>query len=100
MKNTDKKMELEDLAGMVLHGFEELRKDFRSDLRDSEDRLRKDFLGDLHDTENRLNSKIEVLDMRLSSYITAEDKEFDDLHEWVGELDSRVNKIEDKIVTV
>lgn len=85
MKKVEKKMEIEDLAVMVQRGFEDMRQGFRADLRD---------------VESRLGDKIEAVDMRLGSYILDTDKRFDDTHEWVSELDGRVNKVEDKLAKV
>ena len=81
-------MELEDLAVMVKNGF---------------DHVDKRFVGmdrRFDDLEVRLSKKIDGLELRIGSYASSWDKNFDNLHQWVSELDKRVNKIEDKIVGV
>lgn len=103
MKSSKKKMEIEDLAVIVKHGFdavyerfEEMEHRFNNKIDGVEEGLNNKIDG----VEEGLNNKIDGLGLRISSYSSNCDKNSEQLNEWVGDLDKRVNKIEDKIVRV
>lgn len=95
------KTEVEDLAVMTQKGFEEVHERFK----DIDDRMAtmdnrmatKDDLKSFM-TKDDLRAAEERLGVRIDNRFSSLDKETETLHEWVSDLDARVNKIEDKIV--
>ena len=80
-----KTMSIDDLAIIVANGFDHLSGKIENDI------------GKLKDHVDR---RMDGLELKISSEVSGWNREFDRLHEWMEELDKRVNKIEDKIVSV
>lgn len=68
---------IEDLARMVKLGFDETV-------------TKREF----YEFKNEINSRVDGLDMHLSSYATQWHEDFSNLRNWTGEIDDRVKFIE------
>ncbi|MEK7066376.1 MAG: hypothetical protein AAB965_02265 [Patescibacteria group bacterium] len=113
MKKETKKMTIEDLATIVAKGFESVDKRFdlmatKSDLEDLAIMTAKGFEDvssrfdrvedDVDKLRHHMEKRFEGLELKVSSYASGWSRDFDRLHEWMEELDKRVNKVEDKLV--
>lgn len=94
IKRMATKDDLEDLAIMTARGFGDVSGRLNK-LKDSVVGLKEEMKKGFDHLENRIDG----VEFKLSSNASAWTKDSDHLHEWVGELDKRVNKIEDKIVS-
>lgn len=77
-------MTIEGLAQMVANGFEKTAT--KQDLKELREEMRGGF--------SFLGQAIENLDVRISSYATEWNRRFDELHEWVEQLEDRLKSLE------
>ena len=91
----NKKVTIEDLAVMVKKGFDEIRSEMgtKKDLNE----LRVELKCDIKELGEQLNHRMEGVELKISSYASSWEREHSQLHDWVTELDKRVNKLEDKV---
>lgn len=103
MKEKKKNMSIDDLASMVKRGFDDVGERFddannrmvtKEDLKSLDDKL----TGQMNDMEERLTRRIDGVEIRVASHASSWDKEYVRLHDWVSDLDQRINKLEDKSV--
>ena len=83
------KTDLEDLAIITAKGFEGVSNRFNGVDRQ---------INGMKTGIEGLERKVEGLELKISSYASSWSRDFDRLHEWMEELDKRVNKVEDKLV--
>lgn len=96
MKSKNKKVTIiEDLAVMVKKGFDEIRSEMgtKKDINE----LRVELKGEIKELGDQLNHRMEGIELKVSSYASSWEREHSQLHDWVTELDKRINKLEDKV---
>ncbi len=81
MKKENNKMTIEKLAVMVAGGFEHIDKKFEL--------VDKRF--------DHLENRMDGLELKISSAASSWSHEFERLHDWVSDLDERMNRVEDKV---
>ena len=86
MKKEGKNMTLDGLAIIVARGFDHVDKKFDN----LEDKFDKKF--------DHLENRIDGVELKISSVSASWIHEFDRLHDWMEEIDARVNRLEDKSI--
>lgn len=82
-------MKLEDLARMVERGFEATAS--------KQDLTALASKQDLADLEKRIQHQIDGIDLKISAYASRWTEDFEKLHDWVKEIDSRVRFVEKQV---
>ena len=97
-----KSVTIDDLAGMVQHGFEDLRGDFTKKFGKVEDRLGKfeERMGKVEETMEGMGRTLKSLDQHFVAHISLSEREHADFHETLTDHDSRINMLKDKVVGV
>ena len=95
------KKDIENLAITTNKGFDEVHEKI-SAVHDKMAVMDKKMATkeDLGKLEKRLISRIEQLDLRISSHASSWDKNLDNVNDSILELGSRMNKVEDKLVKI
>ena len=100
MRAKQERITIERLATIVARGFEDVsgRLDgVSSRLGKVEDEVT-DVKEELKKIVTHMDTRIDGLELKISSASASWVHEFDRLHDWIEELDGRVNKIENKII--
>ena len=92
MKKEKKVMSVEALASVVSKGFEDLAMMTANGFDEVNKRLDK-----VEKNVEHLDHKVDGLELKISAYASSWSNDFDRLHDWVEELDNRMNKMEDKV---
>ena len=90
-----KSVTIDDLAGMVQRGFEDLRGDFSIKFAKAEERIDK-----IDERIGRMDERLKTLDQRLVAHIALSEREHEDFYETLTDHRSRINMLEDKVAGV
>ncbi len=88
MKKEEKGMTIDKLATMVARGFE--------DVSEKVSEVKSD-VNELKKSVDHLDRKVDGLELKISAYASSWSNDFDRLHDWVEDLDNRMNKVEDRV---
>lgn len=81
-------MTIDDLAAMTQRGFTDIK--IHMTTKDELNKLR----AEMREGFSFLNQAIENLDVRISSYSTEWNHRFDELHDWVEQIEDRLKALE------
>lgn len=115
MKKENKKVTIEDLSTKIENLAKIVKEGFgvmatKEDLKDLATKAALEALAvmttnrfdgvedEVDKLRHHMDKRFEGLELKVSSYASGWSRDFDRLHEWMEELDKRVNKVEDKLV--